>query len=147
MIASYRLNFAKLVTKRERSLFLITYLDKKCNSVQQFCAIFIHYLDKLQTFFFHMKAGVSMSSVFKFQNLIRKIFSSKLRKTPRNTYTCENINMSCTITYVQPLLLLFIISTPFLYVLYWPGPNDAFVDLFILVMANRIEHRATKYDK
>ena len=84
MIASYRLNFAKLVTKRERSLFVITYLDKKCNSVQQFCAIFIHYLDKLQTFFI-WKAGVSMSSVLKFPlNLIRKIFRSKSLTSERN---------------------------------------------------------------
>ena len=60
---------------------------------------------------------------------------------------CEVINISNTITYVLTLLLAIYNINPLLYVLYWPGPNDAFVDLFILVMANRIEHRATKYDK
>ena len=101
MIASYRLNFAKLVTKRERSLFLITYLDKKCNSVQQFCAIFIHYLDKLQTYFSYETQGWVCRG---YLNVHSEVFISKLR-TGKRKVGCETIHISNTNTYVLTLLL------------------------------------------
>ena len=106
MIASYRLNFAKLVTKRERSLFVITYLDKKCNSVQQFCAIFIHYLDKLQTIFSYEKQGWVCRVYLNFHSQFdKKDIYFKIKDNETLQVWCETINISNTITYVLTLLL------------------------------------------